>query len=107
MTPDDRGGAGRPDRTRDLEYRVTIRYGRHGLPYVEPVAGASLRVVQRGAQVSITGNPDGLLCLARHLIGLAHLESSREHEGYHIHVESECGLDESTPLILYREAAGA
>jgi hypothetical protein len=92
---------------RDFEYRVTISYGQYGLPYVEPVPGAKLRVDQRGSQVSITGNSEGLLCLARHLIGLAHLDRGSDLAGYHIHVESECGLDEGTPLIVYREESDA
>ena len=110
MTSDDRapdGAGGLPERQQDLDYRVTIRYGEYGLPYVEPVPGARLRVVQRGESVSITGNPEGLVCLARHLIGLAHLDQGPALEGYHIHVESECGLEDGTSLILYREEEGA
>lgn len=110
MTSDDRapdGAAGLPQRQRDLEYRVTIHYGQYGLPFVEAVPGAKLQVTQRGASVSITGNSEGLVCLARHLIGLAHLDPGLELEGYHIHVESECGLEDGSPLILSREKEGA
>lgn len=94
--------AAEPTSARTQEYLVTLRYGRYGFPNVEPIRDANLRIALRGNTFSIAGNPQGLLCLAQHLIGLANMEYSPEKEGYHIHVEEECGLDaDGQELILY------
>jgi hypothetical protein len=99
MTPGHEAGE------RTETYSVTLRYGVNGFPYGEPVPGARLRAEQRGGSVALTGNPEGLTCLAHALLGLARMTAASERQGYHLHVEEECGLaPEGVQLIVYLES---
>ncbi|WP_437716990.1 hypothetical protein WMF45_11605 [Sorangium sp. So ce448] len=66
---------------------VRIEYNESGLPVLIPTPGCRLTAAKHGNSFTIKGNREGLLLLARSLIGLAQMPENEANRGYHIHLD--------------------
>lgn len=82
---------------------LIVEFGENGIPFIEPVEEARLEYsLSTDGSLQLEGNKDGLLLLARALVGMAHCE--RE-EGFHIHLDDLYDLNESNASITISKGA--
>lgn len=76
---------------------LNVEVGENGLPFIEPVNGAQLNYsVSNSGNLNVDGNKEGLLLLAKALVGLAYCERG---DGYHIHLDDLYRLNEVDNFI--------
>ena len=86
------------------EIKVTIEYNANGLPVLTPTTDCYLTVEKHDGEFTIKGNRNGLMLLARGLIGLANMDTTgrgERNQGYHIHLDDLYEInDENVSIII-------
>ena len=84
--------------------QLSAEYGDHGLPILSPTEGCRLVAKKQDKTFTISGNREGLLLLAKALIGLAGMDEREENRGYHVHVDDLYAInDDGIDFILHRD----
>lgn len=65
----------------------SVTFNPSGTPRLPLVPGCRLSVAHHGRSFELHGNAEGLLLLARALIGVARMPAREENWGYHVHLD--------------------
>lgn len=89
---------------KNIQHVIEVKYGKYGVPYIEPIQNACLIVENKEKTYTIRGNAEGLMLLAKALVALARHSLNSATDGYHIHLDDLYELnDENIEIILYRD----
>ncbi len=89
--------------TNPKDVTLTVEFGKNGLPFIEPIDGARLDyTVSENGNLSFDGNSEGLLILAKALVGMAHC---KRNDGYHVHLDDLYELNDDENFITINKTS--
>jgi hypothetical protein len=90
------------NKSKEKVFSVKVSYNKHGLPYIKRALSPKLKITKKKKQIIIEGNKNGLLLLAKNLIGFAHTNSKTLEDGFHIHIDTHNDIEQGLIISCLR-----